>query len=149
MKEKKLHNPMSTSDKRIIFFLLFLGFIIYTVVIIASATDFSKGSEHFNADARSGKLLFQKYNCVSCHQVYGLGGYMGPDLTNVISSNGKGPDFVKGLLKYGTNRMPDFHLSDAEVNQLTAYLDYIDKTGISPVKVFTLNLNGTYSNAQK
>ena len=35
--------------------------------------------------AGSGKLVWQKHNCQSCHQLYGLGGYLGPDLTNVIS----------------------------------------------------------------
>ena len=93
--------------------------------------------------SKEGKLLFQKYNCIACHQLYGLGGYMGPDLTNVISGNGKGPMYAKALLKNGTRRMPDFHLSENEMDEIVAFLIYVDKTGISPVKRFKINYDGT------
>ena len=31
--------------------------------------------------AADGRLIWQKYNCQSCHQLFGLGGYLGPDLS--------------------------------------------------------------------
>lgn len=96
-------------------------------------------------EAQIGKLLFQKYNCTACHQLYGLGGYMGPDLTNMISSPGKGEIYARTLLQTGTQRMPNFHLTEEEINSMVAYLKYVDKTGISPVKKFKINFDGTIS----
>lgn len=68
---------------------------------------------------------------------------MGPDLTNVISTENKGPAYVKAFLKSGTQRMPDFKLSEVEMEQLIEYLTYVDKTGISPVKKFEVRYDGT------
>ncbi len=83
--------------------------------------------------AADGKLLFQKYNCQACHQIYGLGGYMGPDLTNVYSTPNKGSLYINAFLQNGTNRMPNFHLSQQEISSLTAYLATVDSTGNSPI----------------
>ena len=84
-----------------------------------------------NENAIRGKLLFQKYNCTSCHQLYGLGGYLGPELTTVISQQGKGEFYANAFLKSGTQRMPDFHLSEEEVNDLVQFLKYVDKTAVT------------------
>jgi nitric oxide reductase subunit C len=89
----------------------------------------------------SGKLNWQKYNCNACHQLYGLGGYLGPDLTNVYS--GKGEAYIQAFLKNGTTIMPDFHLTDLEIQQLTTFLKNIDASGKSDPKTFTLNYDGT------
>lgn len=96
-----------------------------------------------SAETHQGKLLFQKYNCTACHQLYGLGGYMGPDLTNVMSRQNGNEMYIRVFLQNGTQRMPNFHLSDNEIISLTAYLRYVDKTGISPVKKFETNYDGT------
>lgn len=95
------------------------------------------------AEAQKGKLLFQKYNCTACHQLYGLGGYMGPDLTNVMSKEGIGEMYVRAFLQNGTQRMPNFNFSEDEIKSLVGYLKYVDKTGISPVKNFEINYDGT------
>lgn len=116
-----------------------LAFALYSYFVYTSA---APGSMAHNADAIQGKALFQKYNCVACHQIYGLGGYMGPDLTNVISAAGKGPAYAAAFLKSGTRRMPNFNLRDEEVACLLAYLSEIDKTGISPVRTFTVHYWG-------
>ena len=78
-----------------------------------------------------GKLLYQKHNCTSCHQLYGLGGYLGPELTTVISPDGKGELYAKAFIKYGTQKMPDFHLNDEEVNDLLEYLKCVDGSAIT------------------
>ena len=89
----------------------------------------------------SGKYTWQKYNCNACHQVYGLGGYLGPDITNIYSV--KGPAYIQAFLKNGTTIMPDFHLTESEIKDLTAFLKNMDATGRSDPKTFTLNYNGT------
>jgi nitric oxide reductase subunit C len=83
--------------------------------------------------ALAGWKVWQQNNCQSCHQIYGLGGYMGPDLTNVVSDSGESKQYLQTFIKYGTGKMPDFHLSDSEVNNLVAFLHWIDKSGRSKV----------------
>ena len=34
------------------------------------------------AEASRGQEVWHRYNCQSCHQLYGFGGFLGPDLTN-------------------------------------------------------------------
>ncbi len=91
--------------------------------------------------AAKGKLLWQKNNCVACHQIYGLGGYLGPDLTNVFSK--RGPDYIKVFLKAGTPIMPRFNLSAKEMDALVAFLKEVDATGSSDPRTFSIQLNGT------
>lgn len=83
------------------------------------------------SEAIEGKLLFQKHNCIACHQIYGLGGYRGPDLTTSISNPAKGESYCRSILIGGTATMPQYKLSEAEVNNLIAYLKYIDQTAIT------------------
>ncbi len=134
---------MSTRLKRIFFWSLFLLFVVDGYIIYTSGADNDPGKEFLTEGAKKGKLLFQQYNCIACHQLYGLGGYMGPDLTNVMSAPGKGESFVKIFMQSGTQRMPNFHLTESEVNELSEYLNYTDKTGISPVRNFEIKLDGT------
>jgi len=91
--------------------------------------------------ADEGKKIWQENNCVACHQIYQLGGYLGPDLTNSYSL--KGPEYIKAFLKNGTLVMPDFKLTSHEVDALTAYLKDIDASGSSDPRSFTVSKNGT------
>lgn len=134
---------MSTILKRTLFWSMVFFFLIYTVVIYSSGAEESDSAQYLTVEAKAGKLVFQQYNCIACHQVYGLGGYMGQDLTNVMSAKGKGEHYVKAFLQSGTQKMPNFNLSESEMNALIAYLNYIDKTGISPVVDFEINYIGT------
>lgn len=136
---------MPTSTRRFIFWILIVLFLIHSTLVFTIGTDEDSGKNLMTEDSQTGKLLFQKYNCTACHQLYGLGGYMGPDLTNMISAPGKGEIYTHALLQTGTQRMPNFHLSDDEIKCLVAYLKYVDKTGTSPVKKFKINLDGTIS----
>jgi nitric oxide reductase subunit C len=91
-----------------------------------------------------GWRLWQKKNCQSCHQLYGLGGYMGPDLTNTASNPAKGKDYMAVFIKNGTNRMPNFHLTDTEVNHIVCFLAWVDKSGSSVVPSRAVNWLGNY-----
>lgn len=122
---------------------LFTVFIFFTIIVDTIGTADDKGSAYLNTRAKAGKLLFQKYNCGACHQVYGLGGYMGPDLTNIMSDSAIGEPYARAILAGGTNKMPNFKLTKEEMDDLVAYLVYVDKTGVSPVKKFEMNSDGT------
>jgi nitric oxide reductase subunit C len=136
---------MLISTRRIIFWTLFFLFVVHSALVFTVGTDVDKGEAHLTDKALNGKLIYQKYNCTACHQLYGLGGYMGPDLTNVMSDKGLGELYVRAFLQNGTQRMPNFHMSEEEISDLVSYLKYVDKTGISPVRKFKINMDGTVS----
>lgn len=73
--------------------------------------------------------------------MYGLGGYLGPDLTNTYSL--RGPAYIKAFLQNGTATMPNFDLNGKEVNALLAYLRDIAASGKGDPRTFTINNNGT------
>lgn len=89
-----------------------------------------------------GETLWQKHNCTSCHQLYGLGGYLGPDLTNVISRKNKGERYVKAMLNSGIKQMPAFNFTETELNQLVEFLSHVDKTGFYPNHESELSTSG-------
>lgn len=130
---------MLRKNKQIIFFTLFLLFTIYTYLVYTSTPINNVG--HLSAKSQEGQLVFQKYNCISCHQIYGLGGYMGPDLTNVISTKGK--EYAKAFISNGTNKMPNFKMTGIEIESLVSFLEDVSKSGVSQEREFTINNDGT------
>ena len=90
---------------------------------------------------RQGALVYQKYNCVACHQFYGLGGYMGPDLTNVVSKRGEA--VARAFIVAGTATMPNLGLASDEIDAVVAYLAFVDKTGTYPAENFDVQWFGT------
>jgi nitric oxide reductase subunit C len=134
---------INASVKKSVFIFLIALFLAFTVLVDTVGTTEDLGAYYLNASAQQGKLLYQQYNCTTCHQLYGLGGYMGPDLTNEISYRKGNSGYIKGILSAGARGMPDFKLSQCEIDQLTDYLIYVDKTGSSPTRRFEINLDGT------
>ena len=124
--------------KKIPFILLGVSFLIYSFLIYSNLPQAQNAK---NLAAESGKMLWQEKNCNSCHQMYGLGGYLGPDLTNVYSK--KGPVYIKAFLKSGSQTMPNFHLSESEMTALVAFLTETDASGNGDPKSFNLNYDGT------
>jgi len=125
-----------------IFSLLCVVFLIYsfTIYLTPAYEDLQKGS---NTEAASkGRLVWQKYNCQSCHQLYGLGGYLGPDLTNIFSSPGKDPSYIKAMLKSGTAQMPAFELDKEEWENLLQFLKSTDASGTADPRKFTIQADG-------
>jgi len=89
-----------------------------------------------------GMATWQAQNCVACHQLFGLGGYLGPDLTNVISDAGDAR--VRTFVKYGSGRMPAHPMSAEELDGLVAFLAWVDATGTSRVPEHAVHWTGTY-----
>ncbi len=105
--------------------LLVIAYFVYSSFIYTAATEVVLPDETVVAQAHEGKMLFQKYNCAACHQVYGLGGYLGPDLTTVAQ---KYPNetYIRSLLSTGNQTMPAYHFSDAEKDALIAYFKHLN-----------------------
>lgn len=89
-----------------------------------------------------GQNLWQKNNCWSCHQIYGLGGYLGPDLTNIYSDTNKGPAYIKAILNSGVKSMPKYKFSKNEKEAIVSYLKTIDSTGYFPNYEVEFQANG-------
>ena len=89
-------------------------------------------SEHAAPAAIAGRAAWHRHNCSACHQIYGLGGFMGPDLTNEFHLRGRA--HVENVLRNGWQNMPKFDLTEDEIRDLVAYLDYVGTTGTWPKK---------------
>ena len=125
-------------QKLYVLIVLLVSFVSYTAFLY---TDLPVKYNSAKKNEDAGKLVWQQYNCNACHQIYGLGGYLGPDLTNVYSL--KGQEYIKAFLKTGTGAMPLFYLSDEETRSLLSFLKDIDASGKANPKSFTLNYDGT------
>ena len=128
--------------KSLLTILLFILFYFgYTYFVYTQKSVSKYGNQTISPLACEGKKVFQKYNCISCHQLYGLGGYLGPDLTNVISA--KGAPYVRVIIKNGTLTMPNLNVTDNEIEALVAFLSSADSSGIFPLKEFGATWYGT------
>ncbi len=125
-----------------VWIVLFTTFCIYTFWTYA----YDDGTQPSYQDESivSGWEIWQNKNCQSCHQLYGLGGYMGPDLTNIAGDKNKGKEYMYTFIKYGTGSMPDFGLNDDEIENVIAFLSWVDKTGKSQVDERSVHWSGTY-----
>ena len=129
---------ISEKQKLFLIFFLTIAFLSYSVYLY---TYLPFKQTKVSDQCVKGMDLWQKYNCNACHQVYGLGGYLGPDLTNVYSIKGK--EYISAFLKSGTQIMPNFNFTDEEVSSLIAYLEMMDKTGKSDPRTYKVNNDGT------
>jgi nitric oxide reductase subunit C len=77
--------------------------------------------------------------------MYGLGGYLGPDLTNLAGDSLKGEKYMYTFIKYGTGRMPNFNLNDSEVNNIVAFLTWVDRSGKNTVPGDKVTWTGNYN----
>ena len=121
------------SDTKKYFFVIAVLLITFSVYnyVIYTAEEYVAVTQ-LTPHAVKGQQLFQSNRCWSCHQIYGLGGYLGPDLTNVYSADGKGPLYVKAFLNSGVKSMPQFHFSEEEKEAIVQYLKQVDQTGYYP-----------------
>jgi len=125
-------------QKFIIFGVLCIGFLTYTSFLYSHLP---APAPNISSSIAKGKSLWQNHNCTACHQIYGLGGYLGPDLTNVYTTRGSA--FIQIFLQNGNTTMPNYHLTNTEIQALTDYLQSVDQSGKADPRKFTINHNGT------
>ena len=114
------------------FSILFVVYVVYSYTVYTKGTEISVAvSPVEKARIDKGKKLFQKHNCISCHQLYGLGGYLGPELTTSWSDPQRGEAYMRIFLMAGGPRMPNFHFREDEVNAILSYLKYVDGTAVT------------------
>lgn len=125
-----------------LFFALCFLFLIYTLSIYLTPLTVAKTSVIDTEKAVEGRLIWQKYNCQSCHQLYGLGGYLGPDLTNVVSNPKKGEMMIKQILKYGVKQMPAYNMPDKDYKCLIEFLKSADASGLADPRKYNISKTG-------
>jgi len=116
---------------------LLLLFLSYSVWLYSPSARSGRAASPL---ADQGKLVWQEYNCNACHQLYGLGGYLGPDLTHVYST--RGPAHIRALLPVGVSSMPRFQLSEKETDALLAFLALTDESGHADPRTFSTTWYG-------
>lgn len=133
---------MAGSAKHWILGSLCAAFAVYSLYVYTAGTESAQGRP-LTPSVKAGLDLFQEKNCVACHQFYGLGGYLGPDLTNVISDPDKGGAYARSFLESGTERMPDYGFGQSEIDDLIRFLEFVDATGRYPPQQPELRWYGT------
>ena len=123
--------------------LLLSAFLVYNLIVYTQKS--ASSAPIMSSKALEGEKIWQENNCTACHQLYGLGGYLGPDLTNVISHPQKGDTYVKAFLNSGVNSMPKFDFSEIEKDKLVEFLSHVDQTGFYPNKEAVFNADGWVS----
>jgi nitric oxide reductase subunit C len=116
---------MNWRKKTTVFIILFLSYSAYSGWVYTFGTEDNKNL-NFGEKELMGKQIWQTNNCIACHQLYGLGGYLGPDLTRIISDKQRGKEYAAAFLRSGGVTMPNFHLTEDQINAVLAYLTYVD-----------------------
>ena len=82
-----------------------------------------------------GKLVWETNNCIGCHTLLGEGAYFAPELGNVYQR--RGPEFIKAWIQSmptgapGRRQMPQFNLTEEQLNDLVNFLEYSSKINTS------------------
>ena len=126
----------------VIFIILCALFIIYSLNIYLIPLNINKVVNYDKKKANDGKIIWQNYNCQNCHQLYGLGGYLGPDLTNVYSNPAKGEKVIRALITSGVKQMPKFNINEEGISSLIEFLKSVDATGKSDPRNLKITDNG-------
>jgi len=109
------------TPKKILFMLallvityLFIIFILYKV----------HKTKDITLNSNKGLKVWLQHKCYSCHKIYGLGGFLAPDLTNV--TNRLSFTNFSLLITEGTINMPKFLLSKLELLYLFSFFKSLE-----------------------
>jgi nitric oxide reductase subunit C len=113
-----------------IFALLFLGLTVDTHRQIQTLTNEANNTPEVIA----GKHVWHRKDCINCHTLLGEGAYYAPDLTKIAQQRGSAylAAFLKDPTKFYSEErdrriMPNMNLSDREIQQVIAFLDWVSK----------------------
>ncbi len=91
-------------------------------------------AQDITPEVTAGKDVWHKYNCINCHTLFGEGAYYAPDLTKIAQHRGEA--YLKAYMRdpskfYDEQRhrrlMPTQDLSEAEIDNLITFLDWVSK----------------------
>lgn len=125
------NNKNSVRKNQWVILILISIFVVYNIIVYTYGT--SNNTPKMSELAIEGERLYQEHNCTSCHQLFGLGGYLGPDLTNIVSDENKGAAYAKAFLNSGIKVMPKFNFTAQEQNAIVQFLTEVDQCGYYPI----------------
>lgn len=111
------------SSKKVLLGVLVATFAVQTGLVYSDDIDL-----HLSDQAVEGRKLFHDGSCQVCHQLWGQGGFLGPDLTNAASRVDE--TRLASLMTVGSGQMPAFDYTPEQVAQLRAFLEEIDRPDI-------------------
>jgi len=88
-----------------------------------------------NPAVTAGKRVWETHQCIGCHTLLGEGAYFAPELGNVYKR--RGGDFIKAWIKAqpthvpGRRQMPQFNLSEEQLDDLVAFFKYVSEINTS------------------
>jgi len=100
--------------------------------------------ETLSEEAVRGRHLWHEFNCQSCHQIHGFGGFLGPDLTNAAKRLTS--ERLTEVLTVGAAQMPAFGFDENQILDVDTFLLELSDMGIGvprryqpldPFKVFS------------
>ncbi len=109
------------------FFLLLVGLVFDTTRQLPERDH----RENITEEVVLGKKVWEDNNCIGCHTLMGEGAYFAPELSNVYER--RGPEFIKAWIKAmptnapGRRQMPQFNLSDEELEAMVAFLKWTNE----------------------
>lgn len=119
---------ISPSGKAWMLAILALCFAGQTYLVYSDPTE----TRVLEGEELAGRRVWLANNCQACHQLYGFGGFLGPDLTNAASRLEKLQ--LSERLALGEGQMPKFDLPESEVDALWQFLSAMDETGIGQAR---------------
>lgn len=107
----------------------FILISISSFAIFALTVKFSWALDNpMSEEAVTGKEVWQAYNCVSCHTILGNGGYVGRDLTYIMST--RSSDYLIDFFNNPPVMPPHqkethVYLTQVETEAIIAYFEYL------------------------
>lgn len=118
---------------------IFYGGSLFFILLFLALTFDTHGTfpERTNADKLTekvahGKEVWEENNCTGCHTLHGEGSFFAPELGNVYTRMGS-KAAIKGWIRAqptgipGRRQMPNFDLTDEELEALASFLKWADE----------------------
>lgn len=121
---------------------LILAFSVQTYLVYSDSSGLK--TKPLSLLAHKGRKVWLKNNCQSCHQIYGFGGFLGPDLTN--TAHVYNAEEIQEILLIGPGQMPSIKISTLEATFLQAYFNELNKTGRSQAFADKDSVEGAFLN---
>jgi nitric oxide reductase subunit C len=121
------------------FLIVFVGLTAHSHYYIRTTSTDQAG---LTESVARGKHVWERNSCINCHTLYGEGAYFAPELGNVWTRYGGNEDKEgarAALIAWmqsqpsgvpGRRQMPQFHLTDQELNDLIDFLEWTSRTNL-------------------
>ncbi len=121
----------------IFFIVIFLGMTVHSYWYIVNVSTDAKA---LTESVVRGKRIWEVKACINCHTIHGEGAYYAPEVGNVMTRWGvlddpkAAFDTMKNWMNSqpsgtpGRRQMPQFNLTDEQIQDLTSFLIWVDKT---------------------